>query len=80
MLIYTASYYRTKLSPLVRELTWFDMFQFIKLDTLSRELKKSQNKTLNTVEINYFNTTYSLIMKGMRRNRNALTSLKELLG
>ncbi len=79
MLIYTASYYRTKLSHVVRELTWFDKFQFIKLDTLSRELKKSQNKTLNTVEINYFNTTYSLIIKGMRRNIKIFNALKELL-
>jgi hypothetical protein len=37
--IYTAKNYCIKLSPLVRELTWLEKLQFIKLSTLSRELK-----------------------------------------
>ena len=79
MFIKSASYYRTKLSQVVRELTLVNKLQFVKLATLSRELNKSQNKSLNTVEINYFNTTDCLIMKGMRRNFKILNALKELL-
>ena len=77
--IYTAKYNCPKLSPLVRELTWVEL-QLIKLATLSRELKPWQNKTLNTVEINFFNAIYSLKMKAMKNKRNAFNALKRLLG
>lgn len=56
--IYTAKYNCPKLSPLVRELTWLEKLQFIKLSTLSRELKLWQNNTLNSVESNFFNAIY----------------------
>ena len=78
--IYTAKYNCPKLSPLVRELTWLEKLQFIKLSTLSRELKPWQNKTLNTVEINCFNAIYSLKMKAMKNKRKVFTALKGLLG
>ena len=78
--IYKAKYFCIKLSPLVREITWLEKLQFIKLSTLSRELKLWQNKTLNTVEINSLYKKDILIMKVMKNKRNALTALKGLLG
>lgn len=77
--IYTAKYFCIKLSPLVRELTWLEKLQFIKLATLSRELKPWQNKTLNTVEINSLYKKDILIIKAKKNMRNALTALKGLL-
>ncbi len=51
------------LALLVRDLKRHNMFQFIKLATLSRELYTCQNKNLSTVERIYLNSSDNLKMK-----------------